>query len=341
MLDRHEPAPTAPPASPIAPAWPRIALRIVSPGAGRGRLQVLLFHRVHATADPLFPGEMTAARFRECLRWIADWFNVLPLGEAIGALAAGTLPARALSVTFDDGYADNVDVALPILREIGIPATFFVASGYLDGGRMWNDTVIEAVRRTRQPSLSLAAAALPDVATGTLDERRGAIATLIAALKHLPPKRRESSAALVGEAAGVSLPDDLMMTTAQLRALAAAGMEIGGHTVSHPILALLDDTEAREEIAAGREALAAITRQPIRLFAYPNGKPHADYRSRDVDIVKSLGFDAAFSTAWGVASSATSRYELPRFTPWDRTAARWAIRLARNHATRVEQVAPP
>jgi peptidoglycan/xylan/chitin deacetylase (PgdA/CDA1 family) len=80
------------------------------------------------------------------MRWIRDWFNVVPLTEAVRGLSSGCLPERPLSITFDDGYADNVNVALPSSPASVCMRTFFVATGFLDGGRMWNDTVIEAIR---------------------------------------------------------------------------------------------------------------------------------------------------------------------------------------------------
>ena len=129
-----------------AASWPRALFGLLSPGGARARLTVLIFHRVHPGQDAMFPGEMHAATFRERMGWVREWFNVLPLDEAVAALARGTLPARALAITFDDGYADNFTVALPILQQLGLPATFFIATGFLDGGRMWNDTVIEAMR---------------------------------------------------------------------------------------------------------------------------------------------------------------------------------------------------
>jgi peptidoglycan/xylan/chitin deacetylase (PgdA/CDA1 family) len=107
-------------------------------------------------------------------------------------------------------------------------------------------------------------------------------------------------------------------------------MEIGGHTVNHPILASLDHSEARREIAEGREALENIIRSPVRLFAYPNGKPSQDYRLDHVRMVKDLGFEGAVSTAGGVARCGDDLYQLPRFTPWDKARLRFTLRMAKN-----------
>ncbi len=113
------------------------------------RLSVLVYHRVLSAPDPLRPGEPTVEEFEARMRWLASNYNVMPLIEAVRGVRANRLPKRALSITFDDGYADNHDLALPVLRKLGLPATFFVTTGYLDGGCMFNDVVIEAVRRAR------------------------------------------------------------------------------------------------------------------------------------------------------------------------------------------------
>src|SRR5690349_18308208 len=128
--------------------WRRL-FDIASGGKRDARLSILIFHRVHAATDPLFPGEPDARSFDSLLAHIASRFRVMPLAQAARALREGTLPSRALAITFDDGYADNLAVAAPILRRHGMSATVFVASGYLDGGWMFNDIVIEAVRATR------------------------------------------------------------------------------------------------------------------------------------------------------------------------------------------------
>jgi peptidoglycan/xylan/chitin deacetylase (PgdA/CDA1 family) len=318
-----------PSAAPMAMPWLRIPLRMLSPAGRRGRLTIVIFHRVHARPDPLFPNEAHAKVFGERLFWLRSWFNVLPLGEAVAALARGALPERALAITFDDGYADNVTVALPILRQLGLHATFFVAAGFLDGGVMWNDVVIEAVRAAQSP-LDLSGLGLGRHAIDSSASRRATIKTILAALKYRPLAERQAMTQRIAAISGAAHPANLMMTSEQLRELAAEGMGVGGHTMTHPILAQLDDAAARREIADGRDALAAIVRQPITLFAYPNGKPNVDYRAVHVQMAKTLGFAAAVSTAWGAARTGDTLHELPRFTPWDRTPLRYGARLARN-----------
>jgi hypothetical protein len=92
----------------------------------------------------------------------------------------------------------------------------------------------------------------------------------------------------------------------------------------------LDDAAARSEIGRSREELQGWLKEPVTLFAYPNGKPGEDYGERDAAMVKALGFSAAVSTRWGAARRGSNPFELPRFTPWDATRMRFGLRLARN-----------
>ena len=312
-----------------------------SPAGERASLSVLIFHRVRAEADPLFPEELTAAGFAELCGWLTRWFNVLALPEAVQRLREGRLPQRAAALTFDDGYADNHDIALPLLQRAGLPCTFFVATGFLDGGRMWNDTVIEALRRTSAEHLALGdlLPGLPDMPCIGAAARRAAIEQVIARTKYLEPDARLALVAQIAARAGAELPDDLMMTSGQVRALHTAGMTIGAHTVSHPILARLPACDARREIEDGKRQLEDIVGTSLRLFAYPNGKPGADYHSESVELVKAAGFQAAFSTAWGVATVASDPMQLPRFTPWERTPRRFALRMLHNMRPQAAQLA--
>lgn len=309
---------------------------LLSPAGARARLTVLIFHRVLPQPDPLFPDEVDAARFDEILGWVGRWFNVLPLDAAIRRLHDGSLPARAAALSFDDGYADNHDVALPLLRRHGLPCSFFVATGFLDGGRMWNDTLIEAVRRSTLPELDLRGLVdaqgedLGRQALGGTALRRALLGRLIGRVKYLPPQPRLACVNEIAARAAVVPPDDLMMSSAQVRQLHRAGMQIGAHTVSHPILATLGPQQAVDEIARSRDVLEAVIGERVGLFAYPNGKPGTDYRPEvHPALVRELGFDAAVSTRWAAARRGDDVFQIPRFTPWDRDRARFGLRLAR------------
>lgn len=311
----------------------RTAFSLLSPAGPEARLSVLIFHRVLATPDPLFPDEPDAARFDQVCAWLARWFNVLPLDAAVKRLRAGQLPARAAAITFDDGYADNHDVALPILRRHGLTATFFVATGFLDGGRMWNDTVIECVRRAPGPTLDLGGLGLEGIALidiGDTAARRAAIGQLLRALKYLPLARRDALVAQLAAGCRAPLPQGLMMRSEQVRALRDAGMQVGAHTLTHPILAKLPRDQARAEMLGSKQALERLLSEPVRSFAYPNGKPDADYTRESVQLAGELGFELAVSTAWGAAGRDVDPLQVPRFTPWDRARWRYAARLANN-----------
>lgn len=292
------------------------------------RLSILIFHRVLPRPDPLFPDEVDATRFHRLVSLLARGFNVLTLGQAVSLRTQGCLPPRAVVITFDDGYADNADVALPILQSHGLTATFFVSTAFLDGGRMWNDTVIESLRRTPLPQVDLADLGLGRLPTGTHAERRAAIDKVLPFIKYQNLDRREGLLQMLRLACSApSLPDDLMMRSNQVRQLHAAGMEIGGHTVRHPILLELPDEEAEQEIRRGRDQLQTLLDAPVDVFAYPNGRPGQDYDARHVRMVQRAGFRAAVSTCQGVALPGACIHELPRYTPWGRALPLWATRL--------------
>ena len=308
----------------------RSTFSLASPSGKNGRLSILIFHRVLPQPDLLFPDEPDATRFNEMMGWIKSWFNVLPLDAAVDALKTGKLPPRAAAITFDDGYADNHNVALPILLTHRLPATFFIATGFLDGGRMWNDTVIESVRNTSRRSIDCSRIGLGILSVDSIEDKRATLGRLIPALKHLPNQARADAVAYVAECCAATLPDDLMLTTSELRSLRAAGMGIGAHTVSHPILARIDAKHAQFEIAESRSTLEAVLGEHISIFAYPNGKLGSDYLPEHVALVKRLGFDAALSTNWGVSSVGDDCFQIRRFTPWDRSQWRYALRLLNN-----------
>jgi peptidoglycan/xylan/chitin deacetylase (PgdA/CDA1 family) len=264
------------------------------------------------------------------MRLLASHFNVLPLREAAQRLREGSLPARAACVTFDDGYADNYTIALPILRETGVPATFFIATAYLDGGRMFNDVLIEIAKAVPDGPCDLSAIGQGAHPVVSLQDRRALMTRLIARFKYQPPAQRLPAAERLAADFGICLPTDLMLSSAQLRAVHAAGMEIGGHTDTHPILARQNPADARREIRVGKEKLETLLGTPVRVFAYPNGRPVKDYTDAHVAMAADCGFEAAVSTRPAAADRHSGVHELPRFTPWDKTPARFGLRLLRS-----------
>lgn len=294
-------------------------------------LSILIYHRVLAQPDPLFPGEVDARRFAQHLRLLKRFYTVLPLSHAVQGLQDGSLPPRAACISFDDGYADNAQLALPLLQRYGLHATFFIASAYLDGGQMWNDRLIDCVRQASGEALDLRRLGLDRLPIASQAQRRAAIGKLLSQLKYLPFGQRQQLADAIARLIPVR-PDHstLMLSTAQLRQLQQAGMGIGAHTSRHPILATLSDSAATQEIVQGRSALEQLLQAPVDLFAYPNGKFGHDYGARDAALVRTQGFKAALATDPGAARPGDDPYRLPRFTPWRPGAAGFLWQLWQN-----------
>jgi peptidoglycan/xylan/chitin deacetylase (PgdA/CDA1 family) len=304
--------------------------------AWRGRLSILIFHRVLAKPDPLLPNEPAAPEFDALMQHIKSRFEVMPLSDAVRRLRGGSLPARALSITFDDGYADNLTVAAPILHRHGLPATLFVATGYLDGRCMFNDAVIEALRSTARRELDLESLGLGRLSLVSLDDRRVAIDRVLDAIKYLPRTQREQRVNDILRAADVQEPTGLMLGRRSIPSLVDAGFDVGAHTVNHPILARTPPDEAWREIVEGKRDLEALLGRPVKLFAYPNGRPGRDYAAEHVRMVREAGFDAAVSTAWGSAGPGSDMLQLPRFTPWTRKPFKFDLLMLRNLRHEVE-----
>ncbi|MDO9047793.1 MAG: polysaccharide deacetylase family protein [Methylobacter sp.] len=302
-------------------------LATIASGTGkRKKLFILIYHRVLDKPDFMRPGEVDNAAFTWQMELLAKYFNVLPLHDALQKMQIHTLPSRAVCITFDDGYADNYTNALPILKQFNLSATFFIANGFLNGGRMWNDTVIEAVRNFPLPELDLAAIDLGRFDVSDQSKKRQTAEQIIGQIKHLPAVQRDQLAAHVGMQSQ-NLPGNLMMTTEQLKQLYQSGMEIGGHTVNHPILAKLDNQIAEQEVTVNKIFLENILNTSLRFFAYPNGKPDQDYNQQQIPLIKNAGYQAALSTQWGVAQQISDIWQLPRFTPWDKSPIKFMLRM--------------
>jgi peptidoglycan/xylan/chitin deacetylase (PgdA/CDA1 family) len=293
---------------------------------GEGRVCIINYHRVLTSSDVLFESEPNVSTFRWHMELLAKNFNVLSLDCAVKALSTGDVPPRAICITFDDGYRSVHDLAFPILRELNLPATVFVTTGTMDGGTMWNDTITESVRQYRGTELDLREIGLDRLPVATAEDRKNAVHRLLAHTKYLTPEERLVITRGVDRISGVRIPD-LMLTREMIRHLAENNIEIGGHTITHPILACTSDAQARHEIREGKRQLEDITGRQVRYFAYPNGKPEIDFTPRHVQMVKEAGYVAAFTTVMGPATSRHDRFHLPRSRPWDSSPFLFASRL--------------
>ena len=301
--------------------WPRVA----------PKLTILIYHRVLPQPDPLRIGEIDAETFDRQMAFLARQFTVMSLMDAVESMRASRLPERACCITFDDGYADNLTIAQPILAQYRLPATVFVATGYLDGGRMFNDTVIELVARAEGVVLNLDAIGLGQHRLDSIEHRRSAIKKILGVVRFLPPfERNRLVSKMVQSVPCGPLPNDLMLTTAQLKTMSELDVEIGGHTVAHTILTSLDIETARAEINEGKNRLEEITGKRVRTFAYPNGRPGQDYGAEHVALVRDLQFEVAVTTGHGVSDGKSDAFQLPRFTPWGKSTVMLAARMMRN-----------
>jgi peptidoglycan/xylan/chitin deacetylase (PgdA/CDA1 family) len=287
----------------------------LSPAGPNARLAVFSYHQVLGQGDPLRPGEPDAGQFASDVAVIDRVFTVLPMQEAARRLKERTLPARAACITFDDGYANNFEVAAPILEAAGVQATFFVAGGAVDTGIMWNDLVIEAVARRR--GRAFAFGALAGVTDSETMPDHVLAGRLLKQLKYEPVGRRwDLALSLFRDNAAAAEPPRLMMTRDMVAGLARKGFDVGGHTIHHPILKGMDDAAARDEIEGCSRWCVEVTGSQPKSFAYPNGKPGTDFAPRHERMVAAAGFDLAVSTDWSVAHAGTSVFSIPRIGPW-------------------------
>lgn len=301
---------------------------IAPSGRGEGRLCIVNYHRILSAPDPLLESEPDIETFGWQMKLLADCFNVMPLHDAVQALSTGRMPPRAVAITFDDGYRSIHDLALPVLRQCGLPATVFVTTGHMDDeGSMWNDVILEAIRGLPDNPLDLRDIDLGIYQMHSAEDRKRTVLSLTERSKYLPPGERMHLTRKLQLLAGNTLQKELMLTSAMVRTLSLHDIEIGGHTVTHPILTRINDTSALAEITENKQHLEKIIGKPVRLFAYPNGKKEADFAPRHVQMVKDAGYTAAFTTAAGAATGKHERFELPRGRPWDASPLMFAGRL--------------
>jgi len=279
--------------------------------SGAPRLTIVRHHRVYADGErPLYAlgvsESVLAGQLEACA---GAGLTPVTVGEGLEGLARGD-ERHALAFSFDDGYADNVARALPLLVRHGARATFFLAAGLMEERRApWWDELAFALENAgvRSASVSLGGTAL-ELRLADRAGRASALRALLPLMRVPPAEQRVRLDALrAATRATAQAPCELAEWPFAAR-LAAAGMELGAHTLTHPFLSLLDAADQRREIAESAALVHQRTGAEVSGLAYPNG----DHDAATMEAARASGLRYAVVTASGDCVPGTPRFRLPR-----------------------------
>ena len=281
-------------------------------------LLTLNYHRIGDPGQSPFDRNLWSASeedFDQQVSLLAKGFDVIGVGDLDEVLRRRR--GRYVLITFDDGYRDNYSAAFPILKSHNVPATFFIATGFIDRPRApWWDELAWMIRTTEKKSLEPNSWLTSPI---EFDEpnRERAFGKLLAIYKGLGPEATDDYLEDLGDLLGTgrcptASVGDMWMTWDMIRELRDAGMSIGGHTVNHPILANLPSDQQDWEIGECRRRLSAELRRPITAFSYPNGT-RSSFNDFTRAALKQFGFSHAFTFHGGYARpGADDSFALPR-----------------------------
>lgn len=306
----------------------------------RNRLLVLGYHSIESTHRwPAAPGTGIAT-FTHHLRMLRRIANVVPLDRALQQLSAGgPLPPRAVAITFDDGYRDNLTLGVPALRRFELPATVFLVPGYLSGQvHAWWERLGWAVYRARARSVDFEGRRVELADPG---QRVAALEEIEQRLKDRDHAGRLASVeelVVALDPDGEYHVDELFLDWDGARGLVGAGISIGSHTMSHAILERETAGAQLADLRTSRTVLVEALETPVEVLAYPNGQ-RSDYDAATIDAVREAGYSHAVTT-WGPPNTqATPPYEIARrMVSTDTPAARLAARLLRDFVQTPEPV---
>lgn len=298
----------------------------------RDRLTILCWHNVEGSwcfPSPPGTGLRGLERQLRLLRRVAD---VVSLPDALGAMAAGRrISPRSVALTFDDGYRDQLDLAVPLLERLGLPATFFLVPRLLSGAMSaWWEVAGWAFTATRRTRLSWEAA---DLELASPQLRRDAFEAVAERLKRRDRLARETAVeelvALL-DPAGTPPGAELFLDWASAGALQRGGFSVGSHSLSHAILSQESPAEQQRDLRESRRLLQEGFATPVELLAYPNGTAQ-DYSAATVAAAAAAGYTHALTMRSGVHTPQAAPHEVRRvgLTPlagpreW-----RWSLRDA-------------
>jgi peptidoglycan/xylan/chitin deacetylase (PgdA/CDA1 family) len=270
----------------------------------RSKVVIITYHRFAANDAPI---STRVSTFAEQLDYLQDHYRVIALSELADYLQKGReVPPGLAVITVDDGYRDFYELAFPMLRRRGLPATLFVVSGFVDGETwLWTDKLRYLTQKTESRIFD---AAIFEAAihgrrftSQVSGSRLEASARISAVLKSLPDESKDLAIKRIADSLGVELPERApeqyaALSWDQIKEIAAAGIEIGSHTTTHPILVRVDRDRVRQELGGSKARLESVIGRKIDLFCYPNGDWNSDVRSE----VARAGYRCAVTTESGL-----------------------------------------
>lgn len=271
-------------------------------------LSVLCYHSIGepSLGYPFDPDviDATPEQFREHLAVLRRHFTVIDIDALCAGIERGRWPVNPALITFDDGYRSCVNTALPILREFGFTATFFIATDYVTHRRLyWWDVINYVIRRSPRDRIQIAYPRIMDL---DLRDRATAIQRLLRvvkdeyrlALDRFLGELAQASDVDFGPAIERALADQLVMTWDDVRTLRAAGMDIESHSRSHRVLQTLGTDALAEELMGSRTDIEREIGAPVRTIAYPVGYGIRNAPALE-DAVVRAGYKLGFTSASG------------------------------------------
>jgi len=294
----------------------------------RAAFPILTYHRVNDDGDPFFSALPTAV-FERQMRHVARNYRVLPLEDLVERLQRGGLPRNTLAITFDDGYRDNLTHAAPILSRLGLPATIFLATGFIGTAEVpWFDRLAHGLKKSTMDVVRTPWG--DELALSGLPARMRAMERTLEHFKRVPDEERHRGLDELLTALGVTdqrIFKNLMLSWDDVHAVRGLGFTIGAHTVNHPILSRVTPQRAWTEILGSRTMIESACGAAPRAFAYPNGGTE-DYTETVKRLVREAGFTCAVTTRFGLNTSNTNPWELRRGGPWEHHLPTFALKLA-------------
>jgi peptidoglycan/xylan/chitin deacetylase (PgdA/CDA1 family) len=268
--------------------------------AHRHQALIVTYHRFSEREGGAW---ISARAFAEQVKYLAAHYTLVPLSRLASCLRDRELPPRLAAITIDDGYRDAYEIAFPILREHCAPATVFVVTEFVEGTAwLWTDKAryLTESASARPFEIGIGGRNLRLELNGA-SSRAVAAALINAALKPLSEEVREAMIERLAFELGVKPParppaEYGAINWRQAREMADAGIEIGSHTLTHPILTGLGDARLREEVAQSRDRIQNALGRKVETFCYPNG----DYDLRTQREVARAGYGLAVTTDVGL-----------------------------------------